>query len=1500
MTDFQDITVDFDPFSGGELLRVCPTTIPQKEVIASTQMGNEANTAFNEAVSITVNGALDLELLELSFQAIINRHDILRATFSRRGDEICLQESISLKIDYSDLRNLGVEQQETQLANLWKNISLSPMNLEEGPLLFVWAMQLDEQRYEVVIATHHIVVDGWSFGILLEELVAIYNADGKVTALNTASSFFDFAEENDSSQIANLDIDYWFSKFKTIPPSLDLPLDHARKPFRAFSAARLDYHFDAALVATLPKAAAKLRSSMVNYVMAGYIALLHRLTGNQDIVIGLPVAGQAVFNRPEQMGHMVQLLPIRVSIEETTSFEELVSAVKTAVLDANEHANFSFGKLIEGLDVDRTRVPLISTIFNIDQPTPELNFGGSSASVRSIPRSGENFEMFINCVPSPENLLVEATYSTALFDEASILSWLHALENILQEASIDPQALIVEMALTQKIPEVLDQLNNTHSDTQYPDLSSAFEASVVRNPTRVAVISGQESVTYQELKQLVDKLVHILLSNGVAEGDVIAICCGRTVKTIVATLAVQKLGACYLPLDPEFPEERLQFMLSDSDATAVIEDDDAPNAILSADIKHIPLATLDETIDDDYLRAPPLEIKPNRLAYMIYTSGSTGQPKGVQVPCKSVINFLESMSKTPGCHASDKLLAVTTLSFDISVLELFLPLVTGASVVLASREQVNDSQSLKALIDQHDISIMQATPSTWRLLLADGWESNRKLKVLCGGEPLLADLAEALIPRVSELWNMFGPTETTVWSTCKKIMLNDKEISIGSPIANTKIYILDAKQQLLPSSMPGELCIGGDGVTLGYRNREALTQKNFICHPKLGHLYRTGDRAKITSEGDIIHLGRMDDQVKLRGYRVELGDIESALSTAPGVEQVAVYLWDEDPKDLRIVACCVPKQGESIQGFQIRKHLRRILPAYMVPHNFITVDEINLTPNGKVDRRNLPRPERQANTLTNNEGLQTNEEKLLGKLWTELLLPESEITRGDNFFEMGGHSLLAMEAIRKIETHTGVRLTPRDFIGEKLSTLAVKIAKKEDNVSTSDRPVSLGARSPRMISPVQNRIIDRQLNNPQSTCFNLPAAWQLEGEIELNKFSESLHYVVERQAALRSTVDANKKPCLARPNIEQYYSFIDLSDVDDALSKAKSDIALLTRSPIDPINSMMFKSRLYKIKDSLFLFFVLPHQSIFDGWSFDILLTEIESTYRAKCNTQAPELNYLALEYRDCSTWASARKPRKDSIEYFRSTLDRPKAQLFSHTSSHQGQCARISDEYDVSILKKFEQVTEEKSYRTHELLFALYSLALQKVYAQNNFVIGVPVSGRYHPEVIGLIGSFVSTLPLALELNETNNSAQIKSIVEQLQTFLEHQDITLDDIIGDEVCNFSDNELATSFGFQDIRNRPQSFANLALKQTDIERTQTEFPLEFWVRIDSNRLLVVYDFDTEYLNAESVELIRKTFSTLLRDLTSGDLLNSRQSELKLDQIASTQEKSIWRKLFSRS
>ncbi|MET1161524.1 MAG: amino acid adenylation domain-containing protein, partial [Pseudoxanthomonas sp.] len=838
-------------------------------------------------------------------------------------------------------------------------------------------------------------------------------------------------------------LQHWQTKLADAPEALDLPLDHARPATPSNDGDTVWLRIPQATVDALRAQAQAQGATLFMTLLSAWSLLLHQLSGQNDLVIGTPVRGRSQAGLESLMGFFVNALPLRLRIETQDTFTTLLQGVRDEVVEAFGSQDVPFEHLVRVLDKrrDPSRFPIYQAFFSYQDARQRPSRWGALAH-ENLPvfQAAAAQDLALWFLEGNDGLVGGLNFSTDILlrETAELLKqrYLFLLERIAADAGAPVYDLL---AIDPSETAQLAQWNATA--TPMPSTSgiaSYLRPSFLANAANTAVVQGDEILSYSQLQSRATQIARALQAQGVAEGSLVALHLQRTPAMLAALLGVLQTGAAYLPLDPDFPAERLAFMLEDSGATVLLHDGDAsPFADFSG--LQINLATVSHTAGVEDIASSELPtLSPDALAYVIYTSGSTGQPKGVRVPQRAVVNFLESMKSKPGFDASTRLAAVTTLSFDIAVLELLAPLAVGGQIVLVGREDAADGAALRGLCERHKVNTMQATPFSWRLLLEAGWRGGKKWKALCGGEPMPVEVAEALLSRVGELWNMYGPTETTVWSTCTRIVPGQGDIVIGRPIANTRVQVVDENGRPCPIGIAGELIIEGAGVTLGYHARPQLTAEKFIA-TAAGTAYRTGDLGRWRSDGQLQHLGRLDQQIKLHGYRIETGEIEVALARHASVAQAAVQLVPGPGGEPMLAAYMAMRDGQPLQSDELRSHLRRTLPAYMVPGTFIALEVLPTTRNGKVDRGALPAPVRTVAPLPTlaRQRPRTQTEATIAALWCELLELE-QVGLQDNFLDLGGHSLLVMRAVALLQTRTGASLSPRAFVFQTLEQIAAE------------------------------------------------------------------------------------------------------------------------------------------------------------------------------------------------------------------------------------------------------------------------------------------------------------------------------------------------------------------------------------------------------------------------------------------------------------------------------
>jgi amino acid adenylation domain-containing protein len=1004
-----------------------PLTEAQKEIWLAAQMGGDAAVGYNESLKLEFRGNFDVELFRSAVRQIIQRHPILLASFSADGQWQRVNSKIQLEVPLIDLSAKKDGERERELERVMEQEVSEPFDLVVGSLVRVRIVRLSGEHHVVIWTAHHIICDGWSGGLIVSELSTIYSAlkQGLQPVLDAPESFREYAlaSQPDSPEVAGA-MEYWCQQFADVPAPLDLPADHSRPLVRSARAATLKRVFDPQLKQSLKRVAGQQRTTLVVMLMAALDTLFYRLTGQTDIVLGLGVAGQSMSGKSCLVGHCVNLLPIRTQIQPNAPFQENLAAVKKRVLDAYEHHQATVGGMLQHISVSRSagRPPLVEVVFNVDREVATAQFSGTEFSCERNPKRALHYDLFFNFVDGPRELYVECDYNTDLFSAATVERWLNHYQTLLASIVANPAEKLSQLQLMNE--SELQKLLSLSKGEESPTFINAgllhemIERQVLASPEGPAVSFDGRVLSYSELNYRANQFAHHLAGLGVGPDQLVGVCIERSIEMVVALLGILKAGGAYVPLDPAFPQSRLDYMVEDSGMRVLVT-----HRALDQKLKVRPPVVVHLDSDSDEIMScsgdfvGPTHMNSNRLAYVLYTSGSTGRPKGVEIPHSAVVNFLLSMQREPGFTAKNTILAVTTLSFDIAGLELYLPLVSGGRLVIASREDAYDPTRLMRKMADCQCDVMQATPATWRALIGVGWRGSANLKVLCGGEAFPPDLARELLSRCAELWNMYGPTETTIWSAIHKVTVADGPIPIGRPIANTQIFILGVERNAVPIGSVGELYIGGAGLAQGYLHRPELTQERFIQSPfdPNARLYKTGDLARRLPTGEIEYLGRIDHQVKIRGFRIELGEVEAVLSKHAGIKQCVVTAREDTPDDKVLVAYFEAQGDGTLDLSELRAHLKKEIPEYMVPSAFVRMEKLPLTPNGKIDVKALPAPnqgvvEAKGAFVAPRDAV----EDTLAQLWSKILKVK-RVSINDDFFELGGHSLLAVRVIMEIE-----------------------------------------------------------------------------------------------------------------------------------------------------------------------------------------------------------------------------------------------------------------------------------------------------------------------------------------------------------------------------------------------------------------------------------------------------------------------------------------------------
>ncbi len=1063
-----------------------PVSDGQREIWLASQMEQDASRTFNEAYTIKFEGVLDAGHLSRCLQQIVNRHDALRITFSSDGMLQYVHPKGQHEIEFVDVPSAESPDLSTrQFDELLKQRMRQPFDLQLGPLFRFALFRMSETRHVLLLLAHHVVLDGWSWGVVLQELSTLYRGEATngVAGLGEAQSYkHHLLWSNSKPQLAKagVDLQHWQSIFELPYDEFELPTEKQRPAEKTYGSGCVVELVDESLTRQLRAFSRQQNCTLFSFLLAGFNAWLQRITHREDLVVGVPIAGQLANSDPELddasrlVGHCVNMLPIRSQCQADESFVEFMRRLNETVFEALEHQNFTFGNLLETLSVkrDTSRIPIITASFNLSTAY-ETDFGAVSAQISRLAKLYNYFDLTLDIIDRGDHLELECKFNDDLYQAEYVRTWLAQYRRLLARVSEKPEIPIAEIPLLDCADEefILRELNATDAVyDQNATLHGLIRQQARKTPDRVAVQFATEAISYRELDEMSDALAAYLHEHTQVGPDrLVGVCLERSIEMVVALLAVMKSGAAYVPLDPAYPADRISYILRDSSSVCILTD---------SRLQHVngtlptPIVMVDDVLPvlkPKKFQLPIQQESAENLAYVIYTSGSTGKPKGVQIEHSAAVNFLQSMKREPGLTEHDVLLAVTTVSFDIAVLELYLPLMTGATVVIAGRETAMDAVALEQTMKDYSVSVMQATPATYRMLVQAGWAGNESLKLLCGGEPLPIELADALVPRCGELWNMYGPTETTVWSTCCRVA-DASNIHIGRPIDNTQIYIVDQQFKPTPIGVAGELLIGGHGLARGYLGKPDLTQEKFIDSPFVEgqRLYRTGDLARYRRDGTIDCLGRLDFQVKVRGFRIELGEIEAVLNEMDAVEQAVVIADADGKEEARLVAHVVAENASStLTAETLRGHLRDKLPEYMVPSVFSFLTIIPTTPNGKVDRKALPKIVSPSTAAMVGRRPVSRTEKTVAKIWQKHLRLKA-VDAETSFFDLGGHSLLAVSVFQDISRQLGVQLPLGALI--KASTIAALATlideKRASDASTGNSLISLSQSKGNKASPL--------------------------------------------------------------------------------------------------------------------------------------------------------------------------------------------------------------------------------------------------------------------------------------------------------------------------------------------------------------------------------------------------------------------------------------------------
>ncbi|GCE09110.1 hypothetical protein KDAU_64390 [Dictyobacter aurantiacus] len=1200
---------------------------------------DEKNIAYHMPLGIRLQGALDLVALEHSLTELVARHAILRTTLRMQDGQpvqfISPQQPVSLRIQ--DLTTIvDALREEHAHAFLTQEIE-QPFNLAQGPLLRHLLLRLSPQEHILVFTWHHSISDGWSREVFLRELSTLYTAfhAGLPSPLSPVTLHYaDYAvwQRQQTTEFAQ-QLTYWKEQLAGAPALLDLPTDFPRPSQQTFVGTRYPFTISTDQVQKVRTLSHREHVTTYMILLAVYQVLLARYSGQTDLVVGTPIAGRTRVELEEMLGFLVNTLALRVSLAANPSFAHLLQQVREVALQAYAHQDVPFEQVVQALQPERTlsHSPIFQVMFSLQNtPALTLSFPALTCEIQPLVSRVAQFDLTMDLVEIEGRIEGEIEYNTDLFREETIARLVTHYLHLLAQLVDDPTQAVFRVSLLTAQERQLQLVTWNQTAAPFPQdrcLHALFEEQVQKSPQAPAVLFEDTQLSYEELNARANQLAHVLQGYGVTPDTLVGLCVERSLEMVVGMLGILKAGGAYVPLDPDYPAERLRYMLTNTGVNVLLTQAHLQDRLPMHQARVLCLdADWSQIAQAPSTNLSTSGVHPAHLAYVIYTSGSTGLPKGVMVQHRELVNLLLSFAQILPLSIKDTFIALTTITFDIAGLEIFLPLISGARIALANQETARDSQALARIISRTQATVMQATPVTWKLLLANGWDGNPDLVALCGGETLPKNLADELKMRVKLLWNVYGPTETTIWSCSCHISPEVSHITIGYPIANTQIYILDQRMQPVPVGVTGELYIGGAGLARGYLYRPDITAEKFLPNPfsksSGTRLYRTGDLARYCSDGAIEILGRNDQQVKLRGHRIELGEIEAALNEHSAIKDSVAVLREGISGEKQLVAYVTLNSEHIVSPSDLRSYLNSKLPPHMLPAAFVPLPALPLTSNGKLDRKALPIHAIEDIT-TAYEAAHTDIEALLVTVW-ETVLERTTIGIHDNFFALGGDSIKSISVIVQAR-QKGLTITSKQiFQHQTIAQLARAVQPLQQDVETSRiiRPTRL--------MPIQHWFFEQQFSD-------LPHHYQsstlhLLGDVNLNALRQSIEVLLNHHDALRTRFIHNgnqwEASTQATISIEAFWEE-EIIDESDAyrISEIVSNIAYSSHASFNLEQGHLLRAVVIttpSMKDGYLVLMI--HQLVIDAVSWQILLADLVFAYEQLVSGEIPLLPSPTLQ----------------------------------------------------------------------------------------------------------------------------------------------------------------------------------------------------------------------------------------------------------------------------------
>ena len=1375
---------------------------------------------YNIPAVLRMRGELDIEILAQSITEVVRRHEVLRTTFHSQGGvpQQAIAPPMPVAVPVVDLREVAEENREAEVERLVCEETQRPFDLGQLPLFRLRIVRIREAEYVIAVTLHHIVADGWSIGVFLREVQSLYAAfvAGQPSPLSELPvQYSDYAVWQRGwlqGEVLKGEMGYWRKRLQGAA-MLELPTDRPRPRLQNLGGATYPLVIEEEIYRGLKALSRQEGATLFMTLIAAFKVLLYRYTGQEDISVGTPIANRRRAEIEGLIGFFVNTLVLRTDLHGELSFKEVLKRVREAALEAYAHQDLPFEKLVAELRPvrDLSRNPLFQVMFILQNaPLPkECGFLGLEMIHGNIGGGASNFDLSLSLMELDKKLIGGFEYPPELFDRATIERLVVHYKTLLTGIVSNPcQPLWSLPLLTQpERHQLLQEWNSTH--TAYPQecVHTLFEAQAVRAPEAIAVVWGEQKISYQELNVRANQVARYLRRQGVGPEIRVGLCVERSIEMVVGMLGILKAGGAYVPLDPEYPAERLRWMLKDAGTSVLLGQEGVLSQLPSYSGQMVCLDRDWAVIAREAAENLPNQCMPENLAYVMYTSGSTGFPKGVMIEQRAMSGYVETARRMYGLQSTDRCLQFASLSFDTSVEEILPCLVSGGSLILRSEEMLRSVDAFQNQCTKWEVSVLNLPTAYWHEMVGE-WDRQEVefslgiRLVIIGGERAQAGKLRSWHQHRGNgvvLKNTYGPTETTVVATVADLTVAsqnreyEREVPIGRPIANARVYILDRAGEPVPVGVSGEIHIGGAGLARGYLNRPELTAERFVPDPfseEAGNrLYRTGDLGRYLKDGTIEFLGRADSQVKLRGYRIELGEIETALREHGAVEEAAVVMKEE-----RLVAYVVPRAGTPVSSTQLRHYLKEKLPEYMLPGAIVPIEALPLNPNGKVDRSALPSLDAGHLKLKSPSAAPKNPiEEILIAIWEEVL-GLSEVGVEDDFFELGGHSLLATQIAARIRDRLGLELPLRSFF-EKPTILRLAssiVGKGRDQTRLPPvRPVSQNQRKDLPITSAQERLWFLDQIAPGNACYNIPIVMRLRGQLHVDALARSITEVVRRHEVLRTTfraeVGAPRQVVQPPKKIEVTVQDVRVWPQKDREAEIERLIAEEAGRRFD-LSREQWRMKVIRAGERDHIVAITVHHIIADGWSIGVLLEEVQTLYGCFIEGRPSPLTELLVQYGDFAVWQRdflCGEFVAQEVGYWRQRLkgavvldlptDRPRPAI------HGFGVARHPVVIEGEISKGLKNLSRQEGATLFMTLIAAFKVLLYRYTGQEDISVGTPIANRRRPEIEGLIGLFANTLVLRTDLHgELSFKEVLKRVREAALEAYAHQDLPFEKLVAE------------------------------------------------------------------------------------------------------------------------